>query len=213
LAIPASDFGGNTTEYYGGTKYGLGSGLNLHGKARVGVLGFRVAGEIDYSMFRNDGEAEPGQGTLKTSHNVLALKVGPEFNLGLPILPVTPYIGAHAALNMFSGETELQGVSRVPSGNFEMKSATRLGVGFSAGAIISLGPLTSLDLSATYDLMNVSGKAWEDRDPLKDERIDSYRSLNDEKDPLYRAGDDKHFIADARTINAFQVKATVMFGL
>jgi hypothetical protein len=70
-----------------------------------------------------------------------------------------------------------------------------------------------LDVSAAYDMMNASGKAWEDDNPTKDQRLDSYITLNDDKDPLYKSGDDKHFIGNSRNINAIQVRATLMIGL
>jgi len=213
LALPASDYAGTTIEYYNGTKYGLASGLNVHAKARVGVLGFRLTGEVDYSTFSNDGEAQPGQGAVEISQKVLAFKVGPEFYIGLPAVPVTPYVGANVALNRFSGEAKFQGVSKLPSATYDLKSATRIGVGFTGGVILKFGVLTSLDLGVSYDLLNTSGKAWEDDNPTQDQRIDSYLTLNDDKDPLYKAGDDKHFIGNARTINAVQIKATIMFGL
>lgn len=213
ITFPASDYAGTAADFYNGTKYGLGNGLNFHAKARVGLLGFRLAGEVDYSSFSSSGETQPGQGNVELSQKVLAFKVGPELQFGLPAVPVTPYLAANVALNRFSGETKFQGISKVPSATIDLKSATRLGVGFTGGAILKLGGLTSLDLSVSYNLMNMSGKAWEDDDPTKDQRIDSYVTLNDDKDPLYKAGDDKHFISNARTINAFQVKATVMFGL
>ena len=56
-ASPASDYTGTTIEYYDGVKYGLSSGLNLHGKARAAILGFGLVGEVNYSSFSNSGAA------------------------------------------------------------------------------------------------------------------------------------------------------------
>jgi len=50
---PASDFSGSTIEYYNGSRYGFSSGLNIHGKAKIGLSGFNLAGEIDYSSLSN----------------------------------------------------------------------------------------------------------------------------------------------------------------
>jgi len=213
IAVPASDYAGTTVDYYSGLKYGLGSGLNLHAKARVGLLGFRVTGEIDYSTFSNNGEALPGQGKVEVSQKVLAFKVGPEFHIWLPVVPVTPYVGANVALNQFSGETKFNGITKVPSGTYDLKSATRIGFGFTGGALLKLGGFTFLDLSVSYNLMNVSGKAWQDENPTKDERIDSYLTLNDDADPLFKAGDEKHFVGNSRAMNSMQIRATLMFGL
>jgi hypothetical protein len=213
MTIPAADYSGTTSEYYSGTKYGLSTGFNVHAKARVGIIGLRLVGEIGYSSFSNSGEAMPGQGSVDVSQNVLAFKVGPEFHFGIPLVPVTPYLGANLALNRFSGETKFQGISKVPSGTIELSAASRIGFGFSGGVLLSLGPLTSIDVGVTYDMLNASGKTWEDANATQDLRLDSYLSLNDDKDPLYKAGDDKHFIANSRTMNAFQVRATIMLGI
>jgi opacity protein-like surface antigen len=189
------------------------SGLTLHAKARLGVLGFRVAGEIGYSSFSSSGEAQPGVGSAELSHKVLSFKIGPELSLGLPLVPVSPYLGANVALNRFSGEVKFQGITKVPSSTQELRSASRIGFGFTGGVILKLGGLMTLDVSGAYDLLNASGKSWEDAVMSSDQRIDSYTSLNDDKDPLYKAGDDKHFINNSRSINAIQLRATLMMGL
>lgn len=213
LMSPASDFSGSTLEYYNGSRYGLPSGLNIHGKAKLGLLGLNLTGEIDYSTLRNTGNSEPGQGTVDISQKILSLKVGPEFRLSLPALPVTPYIGGHLALNRFSGETAFQGVAKVPSATYSVKDATRFGVGFSVGTEMSVGPLLSLDLNISYNFMNVSGKGWEDVNPGSNQRNDSYLSLNDGSDPLFATGDDKHFISNERSIHSILFTASILFGL
>ena len=210
---PASDFSGSTLEYYNGSRYGLSSGLTIHGKAKIGLSGLNLAGEIDYSSLRNTGNSEPGQGAVDITQKILSLKVGPEFRLSVPALPVTPYIGANLALNRFSGETTFQGVSKVPSATYIVKGATRFGVGFSAGTEVSVGPLLSLDFNISYNLMNVSGKEWDDVNPGINQRIDSYLSLNDDPDPQYAAGDDKHFISNERSIHSILFTASLLFGL
>ncbi len=213
LTIPVSDFGGSTLVYYNGSRYGLGSGLNIHGKAKIGLSGLSLAGEIDYSSVHNTGNSEPGQGTVDISQTVLSLKAGPEFRFGVPVLDVTSYFGANLALNRFSGETAFQGVAKVPSATYSVKGATRFGVGFSAGTEVSIGPFLSLDFNISYNLMNVSGKEWDDVNPGTNQRIDSYLSLNDKNDPQYAAGDEKHFISNERSIHSIQFTASVLFGL
>lgn len=209
---PAADFGGSTIEYYNGSKYGLSNGLNIHGKAKIGFVGFNLTGEIDYSSLSNSGNSEPGQGRVDISQKVVSLKIGPEFRLSLPLVPVTPYLGLNVAMNSFSGETTFQGVSKVPSATYSVQSATRFGVGFCAGTEVSIGPFLSLDFNLSYNLMNLSGKEWNDVYPGKDQRIDSYLSLNDERDPLY-SGNDEHFISKARSISSILFTVSILFGL
>jgi hypothetical protein len=213
VALPAGDYGGSTVDYYNGVKYGLSTGYTLHAKARFGLLGILLTGEVGYSSFSNSGDAEAGQGTVDVSQKVLAFRAGPEFHLWLPAVPVTPYLGVNVALNRFTGQTKFQGVSRVASGTYDLKSATRFGYGFSGGIVVSLGTLTSLDLGVSYNFMNASGKTWDDVNLTVDQRLDSYLALNDTKDPLFGAGTDQHFIANARKANDLEITATIMFGL
>jgi len=213
VAIPTSDYGGSTLEYYNGSRYGLSSGLNLNGKAKIGWSGWSIAGEIDYSSFHNTGNSEPGQGSLDISQNVLSVKAGPEFRIGVPELPVTSYIGGNLALNRFGGETTFQGVAKIPSATYSMKSTTRLGVGFSAGSEVSFGPFLSVDFNLSYNVMNAFGNKWDVVNPGINQRIDSYLSLNDAPDPQFAPGDDKHFISHEWNIRSILFTASILFGL
>ncbi|MDP1676454.1 MAG: outer membrane beta-barrel protein [Bacteroidota bacterium] len=210
---PVSDFSGSTLGYYIGSNYGFGSGINIQGKAKFGLSGLNLVGEIDYSSLQNTGNSEPGQGSVDISQTIMVLKVGPEFHFSIPVLPIVPYIGANIALNRFGGETTFRGVSKVPSATYSVKEATRLGVGFSVGTEVSIGPLLSLDFNCSYNFMNVSGKEWNDVNPGINQRIDSYLTLNDGIDPQYAAGDDKHFIGSERSINSALFTVSILFGL
>jgi hypothetical protein len=211
--LPAGDLGGATTDYYAGTKYGLSTGYNAHAKARLGALGFRFAREISYSSLSNSGNSEPGQGNVDTKQKIVSFSVGPEYSISIPLSPITPYFGAHAALHLISGETTFQGVSKVPSGTFTLQSGSRLGVGGTAGVVLGMGPLMNLDIAAHYEAMNPFSKSWEDANTSADQRIDSYLTVNDDKDPQYAANNDKHFIAGSRSISVLSFTVTLMFGL
>lgn len=211
--LPAGDLGGSTVDFYSGTKYGLATGYNLHGKARVGLLNFVIVGQVDYGTISNSGEALAGQGKVELSQSIFALKVGPEFQLGLPLMPITPYVGANVGLNSISGEVTIQGMTKVPTGTYSVESTSRIGVGINGGVLIKIGPMMTLDIGVEYGLLNFSGKKWEDMDPTKERRLDSYLALNDDKDPLYKAGDDIHFIKDARSMNSILFTVSILFGL
>jgi len=213
IVRPGGDYGGSTIEYYRGTKYGFSDGVNLHGKLRLGLIGFTLVAEVDYSILSNDGYSEPGQGSVEISQKVVSLKAGPEFQLKLPAFPITPYAGANVAVNTFNGETTFQGVSKVPSATYSVQSASRVGFGIGAGLIVRLNPSLSLDVGLQYNLMNPMGRTWVDVNPLQDQRLDSYLALNDEKDPAFLPGNDKHFISSARSIRCTLVTVTLLFGL
>lgn len=213
-STPTGDYGGNTTEFYSGTKYGIESGFNYHAKARVGLLFLNVFGEIGYTTFSGEGEAIAGQGNINISNNVFSMKVGPEFPINIPLSPITPYLMGFVAVNTFSGEVEFQGVpGDVPSGTYDLASATRVGIGGGGGVTFSAGPL-KLDLSIQYHLINFTGNEYKIENATSHKRLDNYTSLNDGKDPNYISGsDNEHFIQEDRGIGAMEFKLTALFGL
>jgi len=213
IVSPTSDFSGSTIDYYNGSNYGLVSGLTIHGKTKIGLSGLNIVGEIDYASLQNTGNSGPGRGLVNISQNIISLKVGPEFHLTIPIIPITPYIGANIAMNRFSGETTFRGVSKVPSATYSVTDATRFGVGFSAGSEVSIGHLLSFDFNFSYNFMNVAGKEWNNVNPETNQRIDSYLSLNDGIDPQYTTGDENHFIVSTRNINSVLVTVSILFGV
>ena len=210
VRLPISDCGGTTEDFYSGTKYGLSTGYNLQAKARVGLVGFVIVGEIDYGAMSNSGAAVAGQGKVDISQTLLAFKVGPEYQISIPVAPVTPYLGANLAMNILNGETKLQGITGIPTDTYTMESTSRLGVGLNGGVLLSLGP-TKLDVGVDYSLMNPFSKKFTTIGGAAHE--DSYRFLNDDKDPEYAAGSNEHFIANPRSINFLVVTVSVLFGL
>lgn len=210
-SIPMNDYAGTTIDFYNGTKYGMKSGFNLHAKARVGLLFINAFGEIDYTTFSGSGESEPGKGKVDLSHKVVSMKLGPEFAVNIPLSPVTPYFQAFVAVNSFSGTVEFQGVSSVPSGKYDIASATRIGIGGGGGAIFSLGGI-KLDVNIQYNALNFGGKEYKIENATSHERLDNYKTLNDGKDQL-SGTTSTHFIANDRNLGALDFKVSVMFGL
>ena len=209
---PKGDFGGSTMEYYSGTNYGQSGGIDYQVKARIGILGLNLVGQMDYASLSNNGNSIQGSGNIDISQKIMSLKLGPEFKLNIPLAPITPYIGANISYNHFSGNVSFQGVTAVPSGENDIKSDSRVGYGISGGVIVSLMGLT-LDVGAQYNILNAFGKKFEITDPTNPKRVDSYLVLNDDKDPLYQSGSATHFIGSSRTISTFAITVTAMFGI
>ena len=212
LVMPQGNYGGSTAEYHAGSKYGLSTGWNAHAKIRLGLLGFNLAGQIGYTSVSNSGNPSQGGGTVEVSHNIFSIKVGPEYHISLPASPIGIYVGINGQMNSFGGSTSFQGVSGLPSKTFDLSSASRFGFGFSGGVILSTPVLPTLDIAVHYDLMNLTGRAFE-QDTKVDNREESYSFLNDEKDPAYLPGDSKHFIGAPRAIQSLSLTVSVMFGL
>ena len=208
--FPISDYSGTTEDFFAGTKYGLSTGYNIQAKARVGLVGIILVGEIDYGMMTNSGTAYSDQGKVDVSQTLLVFKVGPEYQISVPASPVTPYLGVNLAMNIVDGETKLQGISGIPTDTYTLESTSRLGVGFNGGVLFSLGAM-KLDVGLEYSLMNPFTKEFTSVSGAG--REDSYRYLNDEKDPAYATGDVDHFIGTSRSINSLLLTVSVLFGL
>jgi hypothetical protein len=209
---PTGDYGGSTMDFYNGTKYGMSSGFNYHAKARVGLLGFNLFGIIEYSTVSGDGESEPGQGEVENSHSIFSIKAGPEFNISPPLSPVGFYLDGFISVNTFSGTVKFQEVSPELNGEYDLESATRFGVGAGGGVLLDFIPIVTFDLGIHYNLYNVFGQQYTGTTTdLK--RLNSYTSLNDDKDPLFGTDDELFIIENTRAINAWQFTLTAMIGI
>jgi opacity protein-like surface antigen len=169
-------------------------------------------GEIGWTSFTGSGDAEANRGTLDLSQKVFSVKVGPEYQLSIPMVPITPYLQGFVSFNSISGTVDIKGVSAVPSGKYDIASTSRIGLGAGVGVIIDILPF-KLDVNVQYHAMNVGGKEYKLNTVTSHERLDNYTSLNDGQDPAYLAGSDSHFIGSNRSISALELKLTAMFGL
>ena len=222
IASPQADYEGGTVSYYWGTKYGLSTGYNVHGKVRAFVLGVRLVSELSYSSFNNTGvaipaspipEAPPQSGHIDVNQNIVSIKLGTEYGLALPFTRLTSYFGGHASVNILNGNAFFQGADFVPNGKYTMQSAVRGGLGGTVGLTYDLATLMNLDIAAHFDAINLFGRKWEDLRPNDTDRFDSYLSLNDESDPLFSQGSDLHFVNARRNIQVLHFTVTLMFGL
>lgn len=202
--MPGGDYKGTAAEYYAGTNYGLDNGFGVHAKVRLGLVGINLTGEVAYAFLSNDGSPEGGNSSLEVSHRILSIKIGPEYRFGIPAVPVTPYLGANVSMNMFSGSTKFQGVSSVPSSTVDLAGASRIGAGATVGVVIA-----SFDVAIHYNIHNLSGKAWTGGNA----RVDTYSSLNDDKDPAYAAGNTTHVVGEARSIQTVALTVSYILGI
>ena len=110
-----------------------------------------------------------------------------------------------------SGTVEFTGISGVPSGEQDLNSATRIGLGAGLGAVFSLGGI-KLDANIQYHLINMGGKEYKIETITSHTRLDQYTNLNDAEDPSAGTLSD-HFITDSRNMSAIEFKLSLMFGL
>ena len=208
--FPGGEYGGSTADFYQGKKYGLSAGPGFHIKSRFECVGLLWSAQIEYFVVKNQGEAAPGQGRIDISGKMFALKAGPEFSFDISSLAAA-YCGGTIAINNIGGDISFQAAPGVPDESFIMNSASRLGFGATAGILVKLNPRATLDLGASYNFVNPFLKNWKSDDPTV--RVSSYKSLNDAADPLYYGSDPNHFVAHARSVNAFVVSLTVLFAI
>jgi len=214
LTTPVSDFGGNPSDYYAGTKYGLKSSINFGamGKLGLGPINFNLS--ILYTPMSNSGVAEPNKSNSNAdiSMHLLTIGIGSDFGFGVPLSPVRPYIGFDLLFSSIGGSVTFRGTGNVSSNtSIDMSSASRTGLGFAGGVQIKLMSI-KLDLSLRYNFINLFSKSYDGS--ATGDRIEAYKFLNDAKDPNYStASNDKHPIGSNRTIATFQIQLGVMFGL
>ena len=210
IMIPTADFGGSVADFYSGVRYGQSVGIGINVKTRFDLEGVPLAATMEYSILRNKGMAELGE--IELEHRIFSLKLGPEVFLTLGG-PFTGYISANIALNNLGGDVTFKRISTLPDTAFIMRSGERLGFGLTSGVLVELYPAANLDISLNYNFINPLNHVWEDSNPDKDQRLDSYISINDAKDPEFSANDQKHFIPNARSIQTLQLTITLIFKI
>jgi hypothetical protein len=210
--IPTGDYGGTMEEYYSGTKYGLSTGYNIGGYASLStpIISGRVS--LNYASLSNDGSpgVGVGGGTVKNKHNIFTIGIGPQYNIPIPFSPVKPFAVAELLIVSISGETSFQGVSSVPTGTYEIPTATRIGLGIAGGLNFEIEKI-GFDLSVKYSILNLAGKEFKSNDNSK--RLSSYTNINDGKDPLYGTDANVHIIGNERDMSIIQINLGVHFSL
>jgi opacity protein-like surface antigen len=211
--LPTGDYSGSTSDFYNGTKYGLGSNINFGamGKLSLGPINFNLT--AIYTPMSNTGVADltKPNSTVEISQHLFTIGIGSQFSFGVPLSPVKPYIGFDILFSTISGSYKFQGdPSDVPSSIIDMSTATRTGLGIAAGLEFKLMS-TSLDLSLRYNMINLFSKSYEGS-LTSSNREESYRFLNDAKDPNYTSGDKKHPIGSNRSITTVQLQLGILFG-
>jgi hypothetical protein len=212
LTAPTSDYSGETTDFYNGTKYGMKSGIGFGavGKVTLGPLNGRIS--VNYSSLSNSGKGDPASGpsTLEVKNNILMFTLGTEFGFGIPLSPVKPYAGIDLLFSTISGSVNYQSTTGVPSGERNITSASRTGLGFAVGSEIAFGKLI-MDFSLRYNLHNLFGKEYSG--PNSTQRIDAYTFVNDAADPNYsNASNSNHPIGNSRSISTIQLQLGILFG-
>ena len=211
VALPMSDFSGEVTDFYNGTKYGLNTGFNIGATVKADLMVIAGRLDINYAMFKNDGNISGttntnSAGTVKM--NSLIIGIGPEYNIDIPLSPIKPYGSIELLITSFSGSFQFQNTPLVSNSNSQdIASATRIGLGFLLGTEFKFG-LYALDLSLRYNILNVGGKSFSSY--TNNDRTNSYLNLNDDKDPNYDG--DKHPVGSSRNMSSLQINVGFLFG-
>jgi hypothetical protein len=212
--LPTGDYAGSTVDFYNGTNYGMSGGYNINAKVRVGLLGFNLFGIIGYSSISGDGQSDPDNknSQIENTQNILSIKAGPEFKIEIPLSPIGFYIDGFVSVNTFNGTVSFQGVSGVPTGDYDLETATRVGAGGGGGVLWNIISIVTLDFGVNYNWYNLTGQQYTGVS-TNPKRLDAYTSLNDDADPLYQEGSSVYIIGESRSINAWEFTITAMIGI
>jgi hypothetical protein len=209
FALPMSDYAGEVTDFYNGTKYGLKGGFNLGATIKADLLIIAGRVDINYAMLSNSGSITGfNNASLSIKQQNLIIGIGPEYSFGLPLIPIKPYASIELLFSTFSGESQYQGTPGVNSNNNSMASATRIGLGLLAGTEFKIG-VFALDVSVRYNMLNLIGKSFTSYN--NNDRTNSYFNLNDAKDPNFDGVN--HPVGTSRTISTLQFNVGVLFGI
>ena len=159
IASPTGNYSGTVDDFYNGSKYGLGTGVNIGLCAKVYVLFISGRADISYSWLKNSGNLASSNGSAVTKQNVFTFGIGPEYSISIHMSPIKPYASIELLFSTFSGESTFSGVSGVQSSTITLSSASRTGIGLIAGAEFKLAAF-SLDLNVRYSLLNLLGKTF-----------------------------------------------------
>ncbi len=210
---PSGDYGGSTTDFYSGIKYGLGASVNYGAEAKLTLGPLNGKLSISYVSMSNSGTANSNQpnSTVDVKNSIFTVGIGTEFGFAIPFSPVRPYAGVDFLISTINGSFQFQNTPTVSNQNSnDVKSASRTGLGFNLGAEYKAGKTITLDFSLHYNMINLFGKKY---DGVEGNRINAYTSLNDGTDNLYDAGNVNHPIGSNRSIAVIQIQLGILFGL
>ena len=214
LTSPTSDFSGEVSDYYAGTKYGMKSAVNFGamGKINIGPIGGRLS--INYSSMSNSGVPDPSKpnSSVEVKNSILLFTVGAELGITIPFTSIRPYGGIDLLISSIGGSHNFQSTPEVSANEIEMSSASRTGLGLAIGTEIGFGKTLIMDFSLRYNLHNLFSKSYEGVTTSNDRNY-AYSFLNDDADPNYSASDSKHPIGSSRNISTIQIQLGILFGL
>lgn len=154
------------------------------GKLAIGKKGnFRAVFGLSYNMFSNNKDAifrADATGTLVTTNfkpkvNIVSVFLGGEWAF-MPKGKVNPFVGVGLSGNFFGGSFEfgqsvfIKGEQR--TGPMDMKSETRIGIIFDAGADLMLSKQVGAIIGLKYHMINPIGKGSDVAEEIGPNEID-----------------------------------------
>ena len=138
----------------------------FHGWGGLGykfMPNFQVVGKVEYHRFALDVDANPllaGEDISGGHNNMFMYGLDGRFSLGLPQVPVTPYILGGAGFARMS-MTDLEGSSSLVASFNEYKpeSVTEMYYNVGAGVELKTGPMMSLFLQVRYVSVATEGES------------------------------------------------------
>jgi opacity protein-like surface antigen len=208
VTVPTGDYSGTVNDFYNGTKYGMSTGANFGALAKINTPIISGKAFVAYTMLSSSDNLTVG-GSMETKHHIVTFGIGPEYKLGLPMIPFRPYFDAMLLVSSVSGSLTTKSIPQLPSNTYDFDTETRTGLSVGVGSEFTLSPQFNLDINVRYNIFNMIGKKFNQGQYQK---IDSYNSLNDDADPLSAVSTD-HPVKSSRNMSAIQISVSVLFGL
>ncbi len=146
----------DTNTYYmkNGISYGIAVKVPVVKKSK-----FNIIGSLGFSTFSNSAtyDDEGGAGTFSLSQSQFFITLGGEYSFFRKKAKLIPFIGAEAMLNLFSGRLVAE---EDETTEYNMNSATRLGIIFGGGFDYVIHNNLGLCLAAKYAMANLIGKNY-----------------------------------------------------
>jgi hypothetical protein len=215
LTVPMSDYSGSIPDYYQGKSFGLSPGVNfgLCFSVNSGIPHLNLDFGVNYSILKNSGSSATTtlNDYIELKQNLLIIYAGPTyFFLHTPHQSnlLHPYFGVNLLYSNIFGSVTFARVQNVPDGSYDMQTADRLGIGFKIGNNFELGTGVGLEIEFSYNLINAFSKSYSGG---SSGRINTYQSLNDDRDPFYSPGSIEHPVSNSRSISVFQMNLGFYF--
>ena len=143
----------------GGAGFSTGAHFGVKGKFSLPLIPLRITGQVLYTKFSADGEANligvPNAASVENELSFFVYGVGAEYSFAPG--PISPYLGLDLFMTSF-GDFKQTYDSGGSTTEITSSGESRTGIGIGGGLEFGLIPMIDIDVSAKYNINNLIGK-------------------------------------------------------